>query len=71
MTRTLHGIAARILVVDGPLDGCRESAVILRGCLRCPGGEYRHALPIVEPLTLVWVADPIIVVRRTKDQVDP
>ena len=63
-SKTLHGYAARIRLVDGPFDGIGgQAATILRGRLECEGGCY---LPQIDgdPQALYFVPNPIIVEAR-------
>lgn len=55
-----HWESGLILLVDGPHDGRRVSATILRGRLECEGGEYLHVQG-ADPKCLYWVQEPIVV----------
>ncbi|MHB1422105.1 MAG: hypothetical protein ACYC3I_02690 [Gemmataceae bacterium] len=48
-----------VLLVDGPMDGKRISGFIIRGRLKCEGGEYLYVLG-ADPLCLYWVPYPYV-----------
>ena len=65
-----HFESGLVLLIDGPHDGRRVSATILRGRLECEGGEYLHVQG-ADPLCLYWVQNPIVVENDGADQSVP